>query len=141
PHDAVLGQFGVDRDGKLVWGRVKESKSAKRTYESHVYEGSTEDPALLSWAAPGVYTARLYPIHGGAKRRVVTRYSEWLPRQGRKGERRVYVYPMAAEGAKGSLPLIEEMTIDIDVEHAGAQYIRSGMGGVREGDHILVKAF
>lgn len=141
PQDAVLGQFGVDRDGKLVWGRVKESKSAQQTYESHVYEGSTEDPALLSWAAPGVYTARLYPIVGGAKRRVVTRYSEWLPRQGKNGERRVYVYPMAAEGAKSSLPLIEEMTIDINVERAGAKYIRSGMGGVREGNHVLVKEF
>ena len=94
-------KFGVDRDGELVWGKVKESAAAKAQYESNVYQGSTEDPALLSWVGPGVYNARLYPIQAGAKRRVVTRYAEWLSRQGPKADRRLYVYPMAAEGARG----------------------------------------
>lgn len=141
PLDATLSQFAVDRAGKLVWGRVKESRSAAQVYESHVYEGSTEDPALLSWESPGVYSARLYPILKGAERRVVTRYSQWLTRQGKKGERRVYVYPMAAEGAKSSLPRIEEMTVTIDVSQSGASTVRSGMGGVRKGDEIVVQAF
>ena len=141
PLDATLSQFAVDRDGKLVFGRVKESRVAEQVYESHVYEGSTEDPALLSWESPGVYSARLYPILKGAERRVVTRYSQWLTRQGKRGERRVYVYPMAAEGAKSSLPRIEEMTVKIDVSQAGAGTIKSGMGGVRKGDEIIVKAF
>ncbi len=141
PLDATLTQFAVDRDGKLVWGRVKESRSAAQVYESHLYEGSTEDPALLSWEAPGVYSARLYPILKGAERRVVSRYSQWLTRQGKKGERRLYVYPMAAEGAKTSLPRIEEMTVKIDVSQAGASTIKSGMGGVVKGDEIIVQAF
>lgn len=141
PLDATLSQFAVDRDGKLVWGRVKESRSAEQVYESHVYEGSTEDPALLSWESPGVYSARLYPILKGAERRVVTRYTQWLTRQGERGERRMYVYPMAAEGAKSSLPRIEEMTVKIDVSRAGAGIITTGMGGVRKGDEIIVQAF
>ncbi len=141
PLDATLSQFGVDREGRLVWGRVKESRSAQQVYESHVYEGSTEDPALLAWESPGVYSARLYPIFKGAQRRVVTRYAQWLDRQGERGERRLYVYPMAAEGAKNSLPRIEEMTVKIDVSRAGARTIRTGMGGVRRGDEIIVQAF
>ncbi len=141
PVRAVLQRFGVDRDGEVVWGRVKEMQAATRQYESNVYAGSEEDPALLTWRAAGTYNARLYPIGAGAKRRVVTRYSEWLSRQGPHGERRLYVYPMAAEGALGSLPRIEELTVTLDLTRAQAKSIRSGMGGRREGNKVIVKAF
>jgi Ca-activated chloride channel family protein len=141
PPGAVLQRFGVDRNGDLVWGRIKESAAARAQYESNVYQGSTEDPALLQWIAPGVYSARLYPIQRGAQRRVVTRYAEWLPRQGPLGERRLYVYPMAAEGSRASLPRIEELTVTLDLARAGAQWVRSGMGGKHEGDHVVIKAF
>jgi hypothetical protein len=141
PPGAVLQRFGVDRNGDLVWGRVQESASAQAQYESNVYQGSTEDPALLQWTAPGAYSARLYPIQPGAQRRVVTRYSEWLPRQGPRGDRRLYVYPMAAEGTRASLPRIEELTVTLDLARAGAQRVRAGMGGHREGDHVVIKAF
>ena len=141
PPGAVLQRFGVDRNGDLVWGRVKESAAALEQYQSNVYAGSTEDPALLQWMAPGAYSARLYPIHPGSRRRVVTRYAEWLPRQGPAGERRLYVYPMAAEGARESLPRIEELTVRLDLSKAGAQRVRSGMGGRRDGDEVVIKAF
>ncbi len=141
PPGAVLHKFGVDRDGEVVWGRVKESAAAKAQYESNVYQGSTEDPALLSWVAPGVYNARLYPIQAGAKRRVVTRYAEWLSRQGAKADRRLYVYPMAAEGAKGSLPRIEELRVSLDLAKAGASRVRAGMNGKAEGANVVIQAF
>jgi len=141
PLGGTLQRFGVDRDGQLVWGRVKESEEAARQYQSNVYQGSQEDPALLQWQSPGVYDARLYPIKGGTTRRVVTRYAEWLSRQGSQGERRLYVYPMAAEGAKGSLPRIEELTITLDLSQAAATSVRSGMGGKRDGNQLVVKAF
>ena len=141
PVGSVLHKFGVDRDGELVWGKVKESAAAQKQYESNVYQGSTEDPALLAWVAPGVYNARLYPIQAGAKRRVVTRYAEWLSRQGPKADRRLYVYPMAAEGARGSLPRIEEMRVSLDLERAGASRVRAGMNGKAEGKHVVIQAF
>ncbi len=137
----MLDRFGVDRDGLLVWGRVQESKSAAAQYQANVYQGSEEDPALLQWAGSGVYETRLYLIASGASRRVVTRYSEWLSRQGSRGERRLYVYPMAAEGAKGSLPRIEELRISVDLSRSGAKSLRSGMGGQRDGQLMVVKAF
>jgi tetratricopeptide (TPR) repeat protein len=141
PPGAVLSRFGVDRRGELVWGRIQESKSAAAQYQSNVYAGSTEDPALLTWAAPGVYKARFYPIEGGTPRRIVTRYSEWLPRQGPRGDRRLYVYPMAAEGARGSLPRIEELTVKIDLSGAGARRVLAGMGGKRDGNEVVIKEF
>jgi Ca-activated chloride channel family protein len=141
PPGAVLAKFGVDRDGSLVWGKVKESAAAQAQYESNVYQGSTEDPALLAWAGPGTYNARLYPIQPGAKRRVVTRYSEWLSRQGKEGDRRLYVYPMAAEGARGSLPRIEELRVTLDLEKAGARRVRAGMHGKTEGKTVTIQDF
>jgi Ca-activated chloride channel family protein len=140
PLGAALHRFGVDRDGAMIWGRVKEKKAAAAQYQAHVYQGSTEDPALLEWDAPGIYKARLYPIAPGATRRVVTRYAEWLGRQGPKAERRLYTYPMAAEGAQSTLPRIEEMTITVDLDRAGAREVRSGMAGTREGNQITVRA-
>jgi Ca-activated chloride channel family protein len=139
PDGASLHRFGVDRDGVVVWGRVKEKAAAAAQYQSNVYAGSTEDPALLEWDAPGVYRARLYPIGPGETRRVVVRYAEWLGRSGAKSERRLYVYPMAAEGAEASLPHIEELSATIDLSRAGAKDVRCGMAGTREGDSLIVR--
>lgn len=140
PEGAVLHRFGVDRNGALVFGRVKEKASAEAQYQSNVYAGSTEDPALLEWDAPGVYRARLYPIKPGETRRVVVQYGEWLSRTGPLGQRRMYVYPMAAEGSEGSLPHIEELTVSIDLEKSGAKEVRAGMAAVREGQTVIVRA-
>ncbi|HXK17983.1 MAG TPA: VIT domain-containing protein, partial [Polyangiaceae bacterium] len=141
PERATLHRFGVDRNGELVWGRVKEKQAAAAQYQANVYEGSTEDPALLEWTAPGVFKARLYPIKPRETRRVVTRYAEWLPRQGLKGERRLYVYPMAAEGTEGTLPRIEELNITLDVQNADAKEVRVGMSGKQIGSQVVVKAY
>jgi tetratricopeptide (TPR) repeat protein len=140
PPGATLHRFGIDRAGELVWARVQERQAAAAQYEANVYAGSAEDPALLEWDAPGVYRARLYPIKPHESRRVVTRYAEWLGRQGARGERRLYIYPMAAEGAAGSLPRIEELTIALDLERAHVAEARVGMQGKQIGSKISVKA-
>ena len=139
PDGASLHRFGVDRDGVIKWGRVKEKAAAAAQYQANVYQGSTEDPALLEWDAPGVYRARLYPIGPGETRRVVVTYAEWLGRTGSKHERRLYVYPMAADGAEESLPHIEELYATIDLSRAGAREVRAGMAGVRDGDTLVVR--
>ncbi|HLM75054.1 MAG TPA: VIT and VWA domain-containing protein, partial [Polyangiaceae bacterium] len=139
PERATLHRFGVDRGGVLVWGRVKEKQAAAAQYQANVYQGSTEDPALLEWEAPGMFKARLYPIGPGESRRVVVRYAEWLGRTGKKGERRLYVYPMAAEGATSSLPHIEELLVTFDLGLAGAKEVRAGMAGVQEGHLVIVR--
>ena len=140
PERAILQRFGVDRDGVVVWGRVKEKAAAAAQYQANVYQGSTEDPALLEWDAPGVYRARLYPIGPGETRRVVVRYAEWLDRTGAQGERRLYVYPMAADGAEDSLPHVEELKVTFDLEKAAARDVRVGMAGIRSGDSLVVRA-
>lgn len=140
PNRAILQRFGVDRDGVTVWGRVKEKAAAAAQYQANVYQGSTEDPALLEWDAPGVYRARLYPIGPGETRRVIVRYAEWLDRTGDGGKRRLYAYPMAADGSEDSLPHVEELKVTFDLAHAGAKDVRVGMAGVRSGDTLVVRA-
>ncbi|MGC4092815.1 MAG: AgmX/PglI C-terminal domain-containing protein [Polyangiaceae bacterium] len=140
PPRAVLERFGVDRKGELVWGQVKEKAAAAAQYQANVYQGSREDPALLEWDAPGSYRARLYPIGPGASRRVVVKYAEWLDRSGAHGERRLYVYPMAAEGSEESLPHVEELKVTFELGHAGAREVRVGMAGERRADQLLVRA-
>ncbi|MBI5534402.1 MAG: AgmX/PglI C-terminal domain-containing protein [Deltaproteobacteria bacterium] len=140
PEDASMTRFGVDRDGVVVWGRVKEKAAAAAQYQANVYEGSTEDPALLEWDAPGVYRARLYPIGPGETRRVVVRYAQWLDRSGQRGERRLYVFPMAAEGTDSSLPHIEFFGASFDLLKAGAREVRTGMRGVHQGSNVIVRA-
>ncbi len=139
PEGATLRRFGVDREGAIKWGRVKEKAAAAAQYQANVYEGSTEDPALLEWDAPGVYRARLYPIGPGETRRVVVTYAEWLGRTGAKGERRLYVYPMATEGADASAPRIEELYATVDLAKAGAREVRVGMAGMRDGDKLVIR--
>ncbi|HMA92215.1 MAG TPA: VIT domain-containing protein [Polyangiaceae bacterium] len=141
PNTGILHRFGVDREGLLVWGRPQEKRTAAEQYQNKVYAGSSEDPALLEWVQPGAYQARLYPIGPGATRRVVTRYGEWLARSGERGERRLYVYPMAATGAEGTLPRIEEMRIHIDCSRARASRIRAPLGSVVRGKQVILKAF
>ncbi len=139
PRGASLERFGVDRLGAIAWGYVKEKAQAAAQYQANVYQGSTEDPALLQWMEPGVFEAKLYPLGPGATRRVVMRWTEWLPRGGAKGERRLYIFPMAAEGAEASLPLVEELTVSVDVMRAGAREIRAGMDGLRIGESVVVR--
>lgn len=130
PEEAVLQRFAVDRDNRLVDGYVRERAQAQRAYEQQVYRGSTEDPALLEWDAPGSYRARIYPIYPGETRRIVIRYAEWL-RPPAEGAPRMYRYPM---GGGGRAPHIQELSIRADVEESGAERVRAGMGAeVRKG--------
>ena len=130
PEDAVLQRFAVDRDDQLVDGYVRERAQARQAYEVQVYRGSTEDPALLEWDAPGSYRARIYPIAAGETRRIVIRYAEWL-RAPAEGAPRLYRYPM---GGGARAPHVQELSLSADVAGSGAERVRAGMGAqVEEG--------
>ncbi len=149
PEGALLERFGVDRDGGILYGFVKEQAQAQAQYQANVYQGSTEDPALLVWTAPGEYEARLYPIGPGATRRVVVRYTEWLERTGERGERRAYVYPMAFEGAESAAPIVEDLSIEVDVAQASGEApkanakprlaVRTAVSTTRVGDTVVAR--
>ncbi len=138
PENALVTGFAVDRDGKLVFGRIKGKEMAKAQYESHVYEGSTEDPALLEWEDEGRYRAFIYPIEGGQKRKIYVRYTTWLERQGEKRERRLYRLPLM--GANGLSPEIGEFMLSVNLRDAGADRFRANLGVFVEGETLRLRA-
>ncbi|MBI2894691.1 MAG: VWA domain-containing protein [Deltaproteobacteria bacterium] len=129
PRGALLQRFAVDRDGQLVDSIVKEKHLARQNYDQQVYQGSTEDPALLEWEAADQYRARIYPIAPGAARRIVIRYAEWI---GSGTARRTYRYPI------GKGPRVQEMSLEVDLSEAGAKSIRAGLGARKVGDRVVL---
>jgi Ca-activated chloride channel family protein len=135
PENAVLERFAVDRNGSLVDGYVREEAQARAAYEAQVYRGSTLDPALLEWDAPGQYRARIYPIAAGEIRRIAIRYAEWLPRA-YEGGPYLYRYPMAA-GA--GAPRIGELSFVADLRDAGASSVRAGLGATVDSARVELR--
>lgn len=132
PPGAILQMFGVDRRGQIVEGIVKEKQQAAAQYQAQVYRGSTHDPALLEWDAPGRYHAKLYPIAGGSTRRVRVRYAQWLNADA--NGRRVYRLPLAALDTR-----IGEFKADFDLGDANVSSVRAGQSArVIDGDHLVI---
>ena len=129
PRGALLQRFAVDRDGQLVESVVKEKALARQRYDEQVYQGSTEDPALLEWEAADQYRARIYPIAPGSTRRIVIRYAEWI---GSSDARRTYRYPI------GRGPRVQELSLEVDLKEAGAKSIRAGLGARKVGDRVVL---
>lgn len=131
PPGAVLQSFGVDRRGRIVEGVVRERHQAAAQYQAQVYQGSTHDPALLEWDAPGRYHARLYPIAPGATRRVRVRYTQWLNPDPRG--RRIYRLPLASLETR-----VGELRADFDLGDANVSAVRTGAGARMEDGHLYV---
>jgi Ca-activated chloride channel family protein len=131
PRGAVLQRFAVDRHGVLVDGFVRERQAAARAYQEQVYQGSTHDPALLEWDAPGRYHARLYPITPAMTRRVLVTYTQWLTPRADGG--RTYRLPLASLGTR-----IGELRADLDLTRAGATEVRASAGSRRDDTHVTL---
>ncbi|MFH1436295.1 MAG: AgmX/PglI C-terminal domain-containing protein [Pseudomonadota bacterium] len=134
PQDAMLQRFAVDRGGRLVDGIIKERRTAKQAYTSHVYQGSTSDPALLEWTAPGSFKASIYPIKAGQTRTVAYRYAQWLKPSGKDGRVRSYVYPV---GNETIAPQIGEFYFVADVSDAGTDIVQAGAGARTEKGRVV----
>jgi TonB family protein len=134
PEDAILQRFAVDRGGKLVDGIIREKATAKQDYQAHVYQGSTSDPALLEWVAPGSFKASIYPIKPGAVRVIAYRYSQWLRPSGEKGDMRTYVYPV---GNETIAPKIGEFYFVADLSDVKTDRIQAGAGARIEKGRVV----
>ncbi len=138
PEHALVTGFAVDRDGKMVYGKIKGKEMAKAQYESNVYAGSREDPALLEWEDEDRYRAFIYPIHGGQKRKIFIRYTTWLPRMGEHRDRRMY--SLAMLGSDGLSPEIGDFQLTVNLRDAGASAFRANLGLFAEGEKLRLTA-
>jgi tetratricopeptide (TPR) repeat protein len=119
PKGSMVTAFAVDRDDKLAFGRIKGKELAKQQYSSNVYSGSREDPALLEMEAPNRYKAFIYPIKAGKKRKVLIRYTSWLPRYGVNRQIRHFSFPLV--GSDGVSPEYEEFLLRVNLNLSRAK--------------------
>ncbi|MBU1218298.1 hypothetical protein KKF34_15505 [Myxococcota bacterium] len=138
PEGALINGFAVDRERKLVFGIIKGKVLAKQQYQSNVYQGSTEDPALLEHEEGNRYRAYIYPINPGQKRQILIRYSSWLERSGKNREVRNYTLPLI--GSDDSSPEYGEFEIDVDLRQSRAKTARANLGVTPDGSNLEFKA-
>ena len=78
PPDAALSRLAMYVEGTLTESAVVERMQARRIYEDIVYR--RRDPALAEWTGAGRVDLRIFPLFGRQDRRVITAYTQPLPR-------------------------------------------------------------
>src|SRR5207244_6271502 len=82
PADASISEFGMWIGNELVMADVVEKQRAREIYEQIMRE--KRDPGLLEWAGGNIFKARVWPIFGGAEKRIKISYTQVLPLKGNK---------------------------------------------------------
>lgn len=107
--DKILTQRAADMIDPIQ-ARMVPKQQAQRAYKDTVRRAV--DPALMEWAGPGVFNARLFPIAPKAVHRVVVGYDMNLTRIGDDLE---LLLPIPAD--------IPEATVNLDVSEAASKTI------------------
>ncbi len=110
PEGASVTGFALETNNVLVEGELIERKEASSKYQSARSFGYS--PAILEWINERTVRARIFPINGGATRRVVVRYVELKPIVGGKIS---YVYPMGL----GEPTRVGEFSLSVDLGSRG----------------------
>ncbi|MBK9385232.1 MAG: hypothetical protein IPN34_10505 [Planctomycetes bacterium] len=120
PEDASVSSFALEVNGRWIEGEVVEKERARQIYETLLRE--KRDPGLLEWSGGNLFQARVYPIHGEKRVKIV--YTQVLPR--------------TAEGVRYRYPLKSELTtqrplqrLELDLTIASSEEIL----GVECGTH------
>jgi outer membrane protein OmpA-like peptidoglycan-associated protein len=98
PPRAAISRFAMELEGQLVEAEVVPKLIARRAYDDFLHR--KQDPALLERAAGNQFTAKVFPIAGGADKHLVISYSQPLP-----GIR--YALPLRG------LPTIERVDVEL----------------------------
>ncbi len=77
PPRAAISRFAMEIEGQLVEAEVVPRLIARRAYDDFLHR--RQDPALLEHAAGNQFTAKVFPIAGGADKHLVISYSQPLP--------------------------------------------------------------
>jgi Ca-activated chloride channel family protein len=80
PGEAVFTNFSLWMGDQEVRGETMNAEQARAIYEEIVRR--KKDPALLTFAGHGLVRAQVFPIQPSETRKVVLRYTQFLPRSG-----------------------------------------------------------
>jgi len=117
PHEAVVTDFSLWIDGKLIPGTVLRADEARQTYEQIVR--SLRDPALLEYIDRGAVQASIFPIPPGGERKIEFTYSQVLTAENGLVK---YIYPLNTE--KFSVEPLENVSVSVGI-HSSDASIRS----------------
>lgn len=109
PKGAVIRDFAMEVDGKMLTAELLDAGKARGIYEDIVRK--MRDPALLEYLGSGAFKVRIFPIEPRGLKRVKLSYSEVLNSDA--GLYR-YTYPLNTE--KFSAAPLDDVSIRVDIE-------------------------
>ncbi len=109
PAGAVINEFSMDVNGKLMNAELLDAIKAREIYEEIVRQ--VKDPALLEYTNQGFFKVRIFPIEPNSKKRVKISYREILSSDNGLYE---YLYPLNTE--KFSAKPLKNVRIKVDLK-------------------------
>jgi len=108
PPGAVISDFRMEIDGKMVQAELLDAQKAREIYEDIVRR--MKDPALLEYLGNGAFKVRIFPIEPRSGKRVKLSYSEVL-----KGDAGLYAYTYPLNTEKFSSAPLEEVSLKVEI--------------------------
>lgn len=131
PAGAVISDFTMTVDGKVLEGKILDQADARNRYEEIVRQ--RRDPALLEYLGDNLFQASIYPIPPHAERKIHIEYSQVL-----KADQGLVSYIFPLHGAVQNVNVDGSLTISVDLQSSKAlQSVYSPLDGVavtRDGD-------
>lgn len=109
PKNAVIKDFRMDINGKMVNAELLDANKARQIYEDIVRQ--IKDPALLEYTGQGIFKVRIFPIEPRSNKKVSISYREVLSSDNGIYE---YVYPLNTE--KFSAKPVKSVSVKVDLK-------------------------
>jgi len=109
PKNAVIKDFSMDINGKMVQAELLDANKARQIYEDIVRQ--IKDPALLEYSGQGIFKVRIFPIEPQSKKKVNISYREVLNSDNGMYE---YVYPLNTE--KFSAKPVKSILVKVELK-------------------------
>ena len=109
PKDAVINEFAMEINGKMVNAELLDATKARQIYEDIVRQ--IRDPALLEYTGQGIFKVRIFPIEPRSRKKVTISYREVLNSDNGMYE---YIYPLNTE--KFSAKPVESVSVKVELK-------------------------
>ena len=109
PKNAVIKNFSMEINGKMVAAELLDANKARQIYEDIVRQ--IKDPALLEYTGQGIFKVRIFPIEPRSNKKVSISYREILDSDNGIYE---YVYPLNTE--KFSAKPVKSVSVKVDLK-------------------------
>lgn len=109
PKNAVIKDFSMEINGKMVSAELLDANKARQIYEDIVRQ--IKDPALLEYSGQGIFKVRIFPIEPRSNKKVSISYREVLDSDNDIYE---YIYPLNTE--KFSAKPVRNVSVKVDLK-------------------------